>query len=340
VNVAKESLGPKKKKDKGGGSYFSSPKTNIDFITTGCTLLDCVLGGGYPLGRISNIVGDKSTGKTLLAIEACANFLRQYPTGKVWYAESEAAFDLEYAQALGLKVDDVEFIDDIFTVEDFFKWLEVAIEELGSKGKGFFVLDSLDALSDEAEQAREIDDASYGMNKQKKMSELFRRLTKKMSNCQLHLLIVSQVRANIGVTFGRKTTRSGGKGLDFYASQVIYLAHTGQLTRTKKKVKRVVGVKIKAKCDKNKVGLPFRECDFPIEFGFGVDNVTACLNWLNEVSRLDEIHFNQTRCKDVLKGVPNMDSEDYNELNELVTAGVLKVWPEIESAFIPKRRKY
>ena len=68
-----------------GGNYFSSPKTNIKFIKSGCKTLDCVLGGGWALGRIANIVGDKSTGKTLQAIEACATFAKDYPTGKIWY---------------------------------------------------------------------------------------------------------------------------------------------------------------------------------------------------------------------------------------------------------------
>src|SRR5271166_4934530 len=107
------------------GNYFTAPKTNLEFIASGCKVFDCALGGGWPLGRISNIVGDKSSGKTLIAIEACANFSRQFPNGQIYYRESEAAFDTGYAQALGMPEEKVDFGDDEFiTVEDLFEDME------------------------------------------------------------------------------------------------------------------------------------------------------------------------------------------------------------------------
>src|SRR5262249_54440053 len=124
---------------------------------------------------------------------------------------------------------------------------------------GFYILDSLDALSDEAEKARAIDEGTYAMNKAKQMSALFRRLCQEMAQYNCTLAVISQVRDNIGVTFGDAYTRSGGKALDFYCSQIVWLAQTGKIARTVKGIERIVGVDIKAKVKKNKVGLPFRE---------------------------------------------------------------------------------
>src|SRR5258708_4237909 len=104
-------------------NFFAKRSEDLDFFSTGCTLLDCTIGGGWVLGRIGNVIGDRSTGKTLLAIEACANFVRTYPKGRMRYREAEAAFDRSYAEALGMPIDRVEFGDEdkFRTVSDFFK---------------------------------------------------------------------------------------------------------------------------------------------------------------------------------------------------------------------------
>src|SRR5215813_4004785 len=95
----------------GVGHYFSRRSNSIEFIPSGAAVLDCTLGGGWPLSRISNIVGDESTGKTLMAIEACANFAQMYEKVNIYYRESESAFDEPYAEALGMPVDRVQFIE-------------------------------------------------------------------------------------------------------------------------------------------------------------------------------------------------------------------------------------
>ena len=130
-----------------GGSYFTSAKTSLSFINSGATLLDCVLGGGWPLGRVVNVVGDKATGKTLVAIEACANFSQQYANGKIWYDEIESAFDKSYAAALGMPLDRVKFIEGHESVEDLFEKLDRLLEAKEKKGDtspGLFIVDSLD----------------------------------------------------------------------------------------------------------------------------------------------------------------------------------------------------
>jgi RecA/RadA recombinase len=147
----------------------------------------------------------------------------------------------------------------------------------------------MDALSDEAEMNRDIDKGSFGAAKAKKMSEMFRKITRKQEQANVLLFIVSQVRDNIDAMFDEKHKRSGGKALDFYASQVFWLAHTGILKRTINKVERPYGIELRAKIKKNKVGMPFRECDFTFEFGFGINDLLASVEWLKKVGRLDAI---------------------------------------------------
>ncbi len=242
---------------------FLAPSKDIDFIPSGCMLLDCALGGGYAVGRIINIVGDRSSGKTLLAIEACLNYHTKFPAGNIFYVESEAAFDKSYAEALGMPVNQVNFVEDLFTVEDLFKFLIDTVA-----GDALVIVDSLDALSDKSEMEIDIEQGTYGgVKKAKQLSTTFRRLNKKLSTSNVTVVFVSQIRAKLDVTFGKKTQRSGGKALDFYASQVIFLAEMGKRYITRKKVKKPIGIDVRAKIEKNKIGLPFREVEFPIIFG-------------------------------------------------------------------------
>lgn len=324
-----------------GGNYFAAPKRDIEFIPTGCKVLDLALGGGWAEGRIGNIVGDKSTGKTLLCIEAAANFALKYPKGRILYREAEAAFDEKYAAALGMPMSQVDFGKDVplETVEDLFEDLEATIKEV--KQPTFYVCDSLDALSDRAEMDRDMDAGTYGAEKAKKLSQLFRRLTRRMANSKVTLLIVSQVRSKIGtVSFGRTTTRSGGRALDFYASQVLYLSQTGTISKTVSGIKRPTGVHIKAKVDKNKISLPYREAAFDISFGFGINDLLASLDFLKEAGSLKMIGISDRELKEYINETNKADNETYfarlGEINEAVE----QKWYEIETSFMPKRQKY
>lgn len=320
------------------GNYFASPSRDIRFINSGCEVLNCVLGGGYPLGRIVNIVGDKSTGKTLLAIEAAANFFAQYE-GHVWYVETEAAFDDRYAAALGLPVQRVlRPKRRVRTVEDLYEHIE-AVCQVKDK-PGLYIVDSFDALSDNAELDRPIGDNSFGAAKAKKSSEMFRRMVGNVEDSKVCLMIISQIRDNIGVTFGRKYTRSGGKALDFYASQAIYLAQMGQIKKTINKIEKTIGLKLRVKAEKNKIGLPLRECEMPIRFGFGVDDVTANLEWLDTVDSLDAVPAMAGRnLKLVLRKLETMPVEEYELLRKESRKAVRRVWSEVETKFLPTRQK-
>lgn len=322
-----------------GGLYFPA-KADVETFSSGCSLLDCVIGGGWPIGRIANIVGDKSTGKTLLAIEACANFMRKYPDGTITYAEVEAAFDQSYASALGLP-DKIRFPANIFTVEDVFQDLEKRVERALKTGRpALYIIDSLDALSDKAELGREIDAGSYNTQKAAKVGQLFRRLVQRIKGSRMTVIFISQERDLIGVTFGKKSTRSGGRAMDFYASQVLWLAHIGRIKKTRKGVDRVIGIKVRAKCEKNKIAMPFRECDFPILFSFGVEDVVAGTDWLIKVGKAREVFPTTKEAKRFLLEVQRLDVKEYNMYRRKIARAVRSSWDLIERDFTPKRRKY
>src|SRR5580700_7311803 len=184
------------------------------FLPSGSTLLDLVHGGGWGLGRVVNIVGDRSSGKTLLAIEACANFVKRYGVQNIRYNETEAAFDRAYAESIGLPVgvtfvgDDAEDETDrhgSITVEEFFDDLGAFLEDV-SVGPCLYIMDSADAMSSKAEMEREQGDATYGTEKAKAFSEGFRRHIKKIRSKQCLLIIISQIRDKIGVVFGETKT--------------------------------------------------------------------------------------------------------------------------------------
>lgn len=317
------------------GLYFLEPE--CDFFSSGCTLLDCVLGGGWVENRVVNVVGDKSTGKTLQAIEAAANYHAKYPKATVHYIEAEAAFDQGYARTIGLPETGVVFPEDMYTVEDVFRYLDALLE---SGKRSLVIIDSLDALSDSAEQKREISDGTYGATKAKQLSQMFRRLNSRLSGKHITVLVVSQVRDKMDVTFGKKQQRSGGKALDFYASQVLWLTHIKRLSKQRAGVKRPYGVVVQAQCEKNKVSMPFRSCVFPIHFAFGIEDVIAGVEWLLEVKQHKRCFSSIEKAKRFLKGLDKLDNDEYEEEREAVSEAVREAWAEIEGAFLPARRKY
>ena len=288
-----------------GNSYFTSAKEHLQFVSTGCTLIDCVLGGGFALGRIGNIVGDKSTSKTGMATECLINFCQKYPNGQAAYRDVEAAFDTPYAEAMGLDLSKIDFGKPLVTVEDWHRDLEAFVDQqIKADEPGLYVLDSLDALSDEAEMERDIGDASYGGNKAKKTSELFRRLTAKIETSKVLLIVVSQV---------------------------LWLSNLGTLNKTINKVKRVYGIKVKAKCKKNKVGMPFRECEFPFIFGYGIDDTLANLEWMKSIGKDGGADP---------KEINDLTDDEYETLSHTLKDMVPSLWNSIEESFLPTRKKY
>lgn len=324
----------------------------VQFFSSGSTLLDLALGGGWALGRVFNIVGDKSTGKTLLAIEAFANFIRKFPIGRMRYAEAEAAFDESFAATLGFP-STVERPDEpIETVEEFRDDLKKFSDK---PGPSLYILDSLDALTDEAEfkkfekglkpkaapkegEEEEKIAGSYGVSKPKELSKMFRMMIRDMEEHNATLGIISQIRDNIGVSFGETKTRSGGHALDFYAAQVLWLAQTKQITKTIRSEARATGVSIQAKVKKNKVGMPFRKADFDIIFGYGVDDETSMIEWLKKRGMVEEA---VKEAKKLLESARDKnDPIAMQAVRATLVADSVNIWNQLEKDFAPTIQKY
>lgn len=304
-------------------------------FSSGCTLLDKALGGGWAYGRMANVVGDKSTGKTLVAIEAVTNFLIENPDARVIYAETEAAFDRAYAATLGLPAS-VEF-PKVYTVEDVMTGIDEAIAD---GRKTLYVLDSLDALSDAKQQARAVGKATYG-TKAAAMSVWFCSKNQATSEADITLFIVSQTRDNIGGSlFGPSQKRSGGKAMDFYATHVVWLHHLRRLDRTVEGQKLENGVRVKAKVEKNKVGVPFRSITYDLIFGYGIADAECSLAWLMQAEKLEPLGLSQDSAKKLLKQLPKMPLTEYVAERDNINAVAVEAWDALEEKLRPIRSKY
>ena len=310
---------------------------SCDFIPTGSTILDCSIGGGWATGRVFNLVGDRSSGKTLLAIECFANFARLFGNNaRMRYGETEAAFDTDYAEQLGFPSTVTKPKDPLRTVEEWYADLDTFTQK---PGPSLYILDSLDAISDDAEMKRDLDAGTFGATKPKKISELFRRLNRQLSASNCTLGIISQVRANIGVMFGEKQTRSGGKALDFYSSQIVWLSQTGKVEKTIREQKRVIAIEVKSKCKKCKVGNPFREAEFPIIFGYGVDDEQSMIDWLMKIKALSKEEGDASKKElDRIKKVG--DKAALQTVRKYLVERTKTEWAMLEEALAPKMRKY
>lgn len=324
-----------KLKKQGGGSLRRAPA--VQRFTSGCTLLDCINGGGWAEGRVINVIGDSMVGKTLLAEEAAANYAAKYADAKIHYVEGESRFDVGYAEMIGIPMDRIDLIEDIETVEALFRKMEEWIKK--SQEPSLIVVDSLDSLTDEAEVDRDIGKGSMGMAKAKKMSELFRRLCRQLAVTNATVLIVSQVRMKMDVAWGNPWCRTGGKALDFYASQIVWLFNKGKIKKRRKGIERIVGANVRARNAKN-VGRPHRECEFPLLFEFGTEDVEANLHFLKSIPSCKDLWPEDGGIEKILRQVPSMDTSLWRTWQRRSARVVKRVWNEIEKDFEPGRRKY
>ena len=328
--------------------YFEKEQTER-FIPTGSTNLDLILGGGWARGRVINIVGDKSSGKSLLAIQGCGNNQLIDPKAKNEYIDAEHVDVIEYFNLMNVPTEGVTFPDDVFTVEDYYNHVEEFIEKL-QKAKNLnsqIILDSLDALSDEAELERKIDDGSYGGAKAKKMSELFRRLNASAHKSNITLMVVSQIRDVLNSRIPNQKSRSGGHALDFYASQIVWLTALKPITRTVEKEEEEIGIEVKAVVKKNKIAIPHKTCEFKVIYQLGVDNLWSCLEWLAEREKLELVPSLKSEEFDTKTSVSNFgkealtwNKEQRDTLTKELTTAVIQVYTERQALLKVNAKNY
>lgn len=284
----------------------AAPRKHV-WYTTGCDLLDLVVGGGLGMGFLGgyvvNFVGDKSAGKTALAVEMLvANKVRY---GKDFHpnhddAESGFTFDTQAMYGIDLYGDKEPRKSN--SVEEMDANVGVWLDSLGKRGKGIYVVDSLDGLSNEDQEDRADErkaqmvkgtdiknKGSYGMGTPKFLSQdFFPTRVNALQDCDALLVIVSQVRENLNAgLFGKKLKRSGGKALDFYAHTSLWLATVRKIVKKVNGEERIVGVLVEAKTEKSKTPRPYRSCRFAFYFDYGIDNTGTSLDFLFDL-RTDE----------------------------------------------------
>lgn len=266
----------KKKIDVSLLSDNTSPCVVTNWISTGCTALDKIMGGGLPVGRMTEIYGDQSTGKSLIAAQIAA--VAQEQGHIVAYADSESAVSLDIMRAVGVDVDQLIYISPD-TVEEVFDFFQNCIESKVSKYPDrtmVLIWDSVAGTSVEQEMIAEFGKAIMGTHA-RTISQAMRKITRLFSKHNIAALFLNQTRENLGVMFGSKVTTFGGKAIGFHASVRVELRLAGKIKTARKKV---IGVQTKAICVKNKVAIPFQDCILPIYFGHGIDDVEATLHWL------------------------------------------------------------
>ena len=251
-----------------------SPREKIAVIPTGAINLDAAIGvGGIPRGRISEIYGPESSGKTTLCLHLVANV--QKAGGVAAYVDAEHALDVEYARKLGVDVENL-LVSQPDTGEQALEIVEILVR---SGAVDIIVIDSVAALVPKAEIEGEMGDSHMGLQA-RLMSQALRKLAGAINRSHCAVVFINQLREKIGVMFGNPETTTGGKALKFYASLRLDIRRIGPV----KEREVIIGNRVRVKVVKNKVAPPFRQAEFDVMFDEGISHTSLVVDIASEAN--------------------------------------------------------
>ena len=301
-----------------------APVVDVDVISSGSLGLDLALGvGGYPKGRVVEIYGPESSGKTTLTLHAIAE--AQKAGGIAAFIDAEHAFDRFYAQNLGIDIDNLI----ISQPDNGEQALEIADNLVRSGAIDMIVIDSVAALTPKSEIEGEMGDSKMGLHA-RLMSQALRKLTGSISKTNCTMIFINQLREKIGVMFGNPETTTGGNALKFYASVRLDIRRSTQIKDTDGTVR---GNKTRVKVVKNKVAPPFKLVEFDIIYGEGVSKVGEILDLAVDFEIIkksgswfsyDETKLGQGRdaVKQMIKDNPDLMDELEEKIKTAIKDGV------------------
>ena len=263
-----------------------SPSEVGGWVGTGSSMLDLAIsnrkGGGFPVGRITEITGLEASGKSLLAAHALADTQKQ--GGLAVYIDTENAVSREFLEAIGLDLEKMLYVP-LDAIEDIFEAIESIIESVRKSNKDrlvTIVVDSVMGASTKIEQAADYDKDGWATSKAIILSKGMRKITNLIGRQKIALLFTNQLRSRLGVAFGDPWTTSGGKAIPFHSSVRLRLKSVGQIKVKKDGVDQTVGIKTRCQVIKNRMGPPLKTIDYDIYFESGIDDFGGWLNVMKQ----------------------------------------------------------
>jgi len=304
------------------------------WVSTGSTILDIAISnrpnGGLPFGRIVEIMGQSSSGKSLLAAHIAAE--TQKIGGYVVYYDTEAAMSKKFASVIGIDLSKMIYAQ-IETVEEIFESMEKLIEKIRKRDSSVpvtFIVDSVMGATTKVEMESDYDKDGWATAKAIVLSKAMRKITNLIAKQKILLVLTNQLRDKLGVTFGNNETTSGGKAIGFHSSVRLKMKNVGQIKGKVNNVEQVIGAEVLVQVVKNRIGPPFRATKFSVYFESGIDDIDSWLTIMKDYDLVksagawftyfkkdgEEIKFQKKDFNEKILMNPELKEEIYSQICE------------------------